>query len=66
VDQAIKASTINGAYHTFEEDIKGSITAGKLADYVVFADDMHSMDVEKIKDVKIVQTVVDGVVRHQA
>jgi predicted amidohydrolase YtcJ len=66
VDQAIKASTINGAYHTFEERIKGSITAGKLADFVIFADDMHTIDPDKIKDVKIVQTVVGGVARYQA
>ncbi len=66
VDQAIKASTINGAYHTFEENIKGSITAGKLADYVIFADDMHTIDPDKIKDIKIVQTVVGGNVAYQA
>jgi predicted amidohydrolase YtcJ len=66
VDQAILASSYNGAYSTFEENIKGSITAGKLADYVIFADDMHTMDVEKIKDVKIVQTVVGGKTVYQA
>jgi predicted amidohydrolase YtcJ len=66
VDQAIKASTINGAYHTFEEGIKGSITAGKLADYVIFAEDMHTIDPEKIKDVKIVQTNVGGKTVYQA
>jgi len=65
VDQAIRASTINGAYHTFEEGIKGSITAGKLADYVIFAEDMHTVDPEKIKDIKIVQTVVGGQVAYQ-
>ncbi len=42
------------------------ITAGKLADYVVFADDMHTVDPDKIKDVKIVQTVVGGTARYQA
>ena len=66
VDQAIRASSTNGAYHTFEEGIKGTISAGKLADYVVFAEDLHTIDPEKIKDVKIVQTVVGGVVRYQA
>jgi predicted amidohydrolase YtcJ len=66
VDEAIRAGTINGAYSTFEENIKGSIAAGKLADYVVFADDLHAMDPEKIKDVTIVQTVVGGIARYQA
>jgi hypothetical protein len=66
VDQAIRASSYNGAYNTREEAIKGSITAGKLADYVVLADDLHTIAPEKIKDVKIVQTVVGGVARYQA
>jgi predicted amidohydrolase YtcJ len=65
VDQAIKCHTMNGATSTFEENIKGSITAGKLADYVIFADDMHTIDPEKIKDIKIVQTVVGGNVVYQ-
>jgi predicted amidohydrolase YtcJ len=66
IDQAIKISTSNGAYHTFEENLKGKITAGQLADYVIFADDLHTMDVSKIHDVKIVQTTVGGVARYQA
>jgi hypothetical protein len=66
VDQAIRAASFNGAYNTREENIKGSITAGKLADYVVLADDLHKIDPEKIKDVKVVQTVVGGVTRYQA
>jgi predicted amidohydrolase YtcJ len=66
VDQAIQAGTRNVAYLTFEEKLKGTISAGKLADYVVFADDMHTIDPDKIKDVKIVQTVVGGVARYQA
>jgi len=66
VDQAIKISSTNGAYHTFEEKLKGTITAGKLADYVVFADDLHTIDPEKIINVKVVQTVVGGTARYSA
>jgi predicted amidohydrolase YtcJ len=66
VDQAIRAASANGAYNTREENIKGTITAGKLADYVVLADDLHAIDPEKIKDVKVVQTVVGGIARYQA
>ena len=43
-----------------EEAIKGSITAGKLADYVVMAEDLYSIPVDKIKDVKVLRTVVGG------
>lgn len=66
VDEAIRAHTFNGAYNTQEENIKGSITPGKLADFVVLADDLHAIDPDKIKDVKIVQTVMGGVTRYQA
>ncbi len=59
-------NTLNGAYNSHEENIKGSITAGKLADYVVLAEDLHTIDPEKIKDVKVVQTVVGGIARYQA
>ena len=43
LDEAIRVNTLNGAYNSHEEDIKGSITAGKLADYVVLADDLYSI-----------------------
>ncbi len=66
VDEAIRCSTLYGAYNTKEDHIKGSITAGKLADYVVLADDLHTIAPEKIKDVKVVQTVVGGITRYQA
>ena len=60
VDEAIRVATRNGAYNTHEENIKGSITPGKLADYVVLADDLHTVTPSKIKDVEIVRTVVGG------
>lgn len=65
LDQAIRVNTMNGAYNSHEENIKGSITAGKLADYVVLADDLHSIAVDTIKDVKIVRTVVGGKVVYE-
>jgi hypothetical protein len=60
VDEAIRVNTINGAYVSKEEAIKGSIVAGKLADYVVLAEDPHTVAKEKIKDIPIVRTVVGG------
>jgi len=60
LDEAIRVNTLNGAYNSHEEDIKGSITAGKLADYVVMAEDLYSIPVDKIKDVKVVRTVAGG------
>jgi predicted amidohydrolase YtcJ len=60
LDEAIRVNTLNGAYNSHEEDMKGSITAGKLADYVVLAEDLYSIPMDKFKDVKIVRTVVGG------
>jgi predicted amidohydrolase YtcJ len=66
VDEAIRINTLNGAYASHEESIKGSITAGKLADYVVLADDPHTVSPDKIKDIQIVRTVVGGRTMYQA
>jgi predicted amidohydrolase YtcJ len=66
VDEALQISTLNGAYASREEAIKGSITAGKLADFVVLADDPHTVDKEKIKDIQIVRTYVGGTKVHEA
>ena len=60
VDEAIRIGTINGARASSEEAIKGSITAGKLADFVVLEKDPHSVDPNQIKDIKIARTVVGG------
>jgi predicted amidohydrolase YtcJ len=60
VDEAIRVATINGAYASSEENIKGSIKAGKLADFVMLEKDPHDVDPNQIKDIKVVRTVVGG------
>ena len=66
VAEALRINTLNGAYATREESIKGSITPGKLADFVILAEDPHSVDPGKIKDIKIVRTVVGGTTSYLA
>jgi predicted amidohydrolase YtcJ len=66
VDEALAVNTINGAYNSHEEGIKGSITAGKLADFVLLADDPHTVDKGKIKDIPIVRTVTGGSTVYRA
>jgi predicted amidohydrolase YtcJ len=66
VSEAIAVNTCNGAWASGEEAIKGSITAGKFADFVVLADDPHTVAAEKIKDIQIVRTVVGGRISYAA
>jgi predicted amidohydrolase YtcJ len=66
VDEALRINTWNGAYNSREESIKGSITSGKLADFVVLAEDPHQVDPGKILDIKIYRTVTGGETVYQA
>ncbi|MXX70076.1 MAG: amidohydrolase [Gemmatimonadales bacterium] len=66
VEEALRVCTINGAHASFEEAIKGSITAGKLADFVILADDPHTADPFAIKEIEILRTVVGGRATYEA
>ena len=60
VSQAMKICTVNGAYASMEENIKGSITPGKLADLVILAADPHDTATDEIKDIPVLRTIVGG------
>jgi hypothetical protein len=60
VDEALTIATINGAWASYEEKTKGSITAGKWADFVMLEKRPHDVDPNAIKDIKIARTVVNG------
>lgn len=65
VDEALQIMTLNGAYASHEEAIKGSITPGKLADFVVLSADPHTVSPDTIKDIKVLRTVTGGTTVYQ-
>ncbi len=58
--EALKLYTTYAAHISFEEDLKGSIEPGKLADFVVLSDDLLTVPEEQIKDIEVLMTVVGG------
>ncbi|MEP2668111.1 MAG: amidohydrolase [Cyclobacteriaceae bacterium] len=60
VEEALRAYTINAAYASFDEEIKGSLEPGKLADFVIIDQDLTKIKPEQIREAKILQTFVGG------
>ncbi|GAB4361632.1 MAG: amidohydrolase [Bryobacter sp.] len=60
VEEALRVSTLGSAYATFEEDVKGSISPGKYADFVVLAEDPLSVPAERLKDIAIDEVFLGG------
>jgi predicted amidohydrolase YtcJ len=63
--EALRAYTINGAYAAFEENIKGSLAVGKLADIAVLSKDIMTIPEEEILTTEVVYTVVGGQVKYK-
>jgi predicted amidohydrolase YtcJ len=59
-EEALRMYTINNAYATFEESLKGSIEPGKLADMAILSDDILTCPVNNIKDIESVMTILGG------
>jgi hypothetical protein len=66
LETAIRGYTINGAYANFAEQNRGSITPGKYADLVMLADDLFKIPADKIKDTRVLWTVVGGKEAYRA
>ena len=58
--EAFRAITADSAWQNFEEDHKGTLEAGKLADMVILSDDPMSIDPMKIRDIRVLQTIKEG------
>ena len=65
VKEAVEAYTINNAYAAYEEKEKGSVAAGKLADFAVLSEDIFSIDPVKIEKVEVEMTIVGGKVVYE-
>ena len=59
--EGLKTITINSAYQHKQEDLKGSIKVGKLADFVILAENPLTVAADKIKDISVVETIKEGV-----
>jgi hypothetical protein len=64
-EEALKSYTLNNAYAAFEEDLKGSITAGKLADITVLSRDIMTVPDDSIPGTGVVYTIIGGEIKYQ-
>ncbi|MFW9777402.1 MAG: amidohydrolase [Candidatus Heimdallarchaeota archaeon] len=63
IPEAVKCYTLNGAYASFEETLKGSIEPGKFADIAILSEDLNSIAPDEIRNVKVDLTMVEGLVK---
>ncbi len=60
IDEALKTFSVNGAYASFEENIKGKIREGMLADFTILSENPFDVEKERIKDIMILGTYIGG------
>ncbi len=65
-EDALRIYTVGGAYSSFEDDVTGSITTGKLADMVILSADPTKVSHEEIKDITVEKTIIGGNVVWEA
>jgi hypothetical protein len=65
VEEALRAHTMGGAYAAHEEDVKGSVEVGKLADLAVWSEDPYTTPLQRLWQIPIDLTVIGGEVVYQ-
>jgi len=63
--EAVRCATLNGAYASFEEKIKGSLEPGKLADLIILSQDITSFPKERLNEVQVDMTIIDGAIEYE-
>ncbi len=64
--EALRSSTINNAYAAFEDDVKGTLAVGKLADITVLTTDITTVPDDEIKQARVVYTIIGGRIAYRA
>lgn len=65
VEETVRAYTVGSAFAEFQENVKGSISAGKLADFVVLSADIFTINPNEIRNAQVLTTVVDGKIVYE-
>ncbi len=65
VEEAVRAYTVGSAFAEFQEMQKGTLSVGKLADFVILSDDIFTIKTEEIRNTKVLTTVMDGKIVYQ-
>ncbi|HVE57984.1 MAG TPA: amidohydrolase [Pyrinomonadaceae bacterium] len=66
VEEAVRFYTAGSAFAEFQENEKGTIAVGKLADLVILSDDIFTIDPNKIRETKVLKTIMNGNIVYQA
>jgi predicted amidohydrolase YtcJ len=66
IEEALRICTVNGAWASFEEDLKGSLTPGKLADFVILEHDPRRVEPDELIKTRVLRTVLGGLTTHEA
>jgi predicted amidohydrolase YtcJ len=64
--EAMRICTLHGAYPSFGEILRGSLTLGKLADFMILEEDQYDVDPDSIIELKVVHPVLAGTTTHEA
>jgi len=66
VEEAVRAYTLDAAYAEFQENVKGSLTVGKLADFVILSENIFTVNPSRIEKAKVLQTIMNGQIVYTA